>query len=105
MQNITKYNKEIKQSQWDTPGITKPTVKLNNTNTKKKKKLLQDSTYIFCESYHVVPLSAQTGHMSIDIDTLFMFYPLQHGINDNKSSCSANTSTEIYNKNEYIFFC
>lgn len=37
MQNITKYNKEIKQSQWDTPGITKPTVKLNNTNTKKKK--------------------------------------------------------------------
>lgn len=37
VQNITKYNKEIKQSQWDTPGITKPTVKLNNTNTKKKR--------------------------------------------------------------------
>lgn len=45
------------------------------------------------ETYHVVPLCSKTSNMSIDIDSPFMLYPLQHGINHNKCTCSTNTST------------
>lgn len=54
---------------------------------------MDEDVLILC-LYHVVPLSSHACHMTVNVHRLFMFYPLQHGIDHDKAAGSAHTSTD-----------
>ena len=58
---------------------------------------LVDEDVLVLRLDHVVSLCAQASHVTVDVDGLLVFQSLQHGIDDNESSCTANTSAERKN--------
>ena len=54
---------------------------------------MNEDVLILCLN-HVVSLSAQTSHVTIDIYSLLVFQSLQHWVDYYESSGSTNTSTE-----------
>lgn len=55
--------------------------------------LVDEYVLIFC-LHHVVPLSSHTRHVTVNVDRLLMFHPLQHGFNHNEAACPAHTSAD-----------
>jgi len=47
--------------------------------------------------HHVVPLSTQARHLTIDIDRVHVFDPLQHSVDHNESSRPPHASTAYIN--------
>ena len=44
---------------------------------------------------HVVPLSPQTGHMTVHIHRLLVLHPLQHGVDDDEGPGAADPGAAV----------
>lgn len=54
--------------------------------------LVDEDVLVLC-LHHVVALRAHARHVAVDVHSLLMLHPLQHGINDNEATSSAHTGT------------
>ena len=57
-----------------------------------KQRLVNEDVLVFGLD-HVVPLRAQTGHVTVDVDGLLVLQPLQHRIDHNESSGTTHSGT------------
>ena len=54
-----------------------------------------DENVLVFRLHHVVPLSPQTGHVAVDVDTVFVAQPLQHRVDDDKGARSADAGAAV----------
>lgn len=56
------------------------------------KKGQEKSTYL--SLHHMVALRSQHGHVAVYVDCILMFESLQHGVDNDETRGTTNTSTE-----------
>lgn len=56
---------------------------------------LVDEDVLVLRLHHVVPLGSHACDVAINVYSLLMFHPLQHGVNNYEAARAAHSSTEI----------